>query len=90
MNVIGSEWISIRNFYQGVLQKFERSQKKLTAVLIMLDSSYLSDGDPVTRPANDFLEVKTKIIAKNEVHCMVLLYIERLEPDNWCIQYQCS
>ena len=48
----------------------------------MLDSSYLSDGDPVTRPANDFLEVKTKIIAKNEVHCMVLLYIERLEPDN--------
>ena len=48
----------------------------------MEDSSYLSDDDPVTSPANDFLEVKTKIITKNEDHCMVLLYITRLEPED--------
>ena len=48
----------------------------------MEDSSYLSDVVSVTSPANDFSEVKIKIIMKNEDDCMVLLYIERLEPND--------
>ena len=64
--------------------------KKLTAVLTMEDSSLLFDNDPMTRPASDFLDVKPKIITKNGNHFMVLLYIERLQPDDCCIQHQCS
>ena len=57
-------------------------KKKLTAAFITKDSSYSSDNDPVTSPADDFFEIKTKIIVKNIVHCMVLLYIGGLEPDD--------
>ena len=47
----------------------------------MADSSYLSDEDLMTSPADDFLKIATSIIANNKYHCMVLLYIEGLEPD---------
>ena len=48
----------------------------------MNDSSYLSDDEPVTSPASDLLKVSPKIIIKNEDNFMILLYIERLEPDD--------
>ena len=48
----------------------------------MDDSSYLSDDNAVNNVANDFLEVKTKIITKNEDHSMILLYFKRLELDD--------
>ena len=56
--------------------------KKLTAFPTLEDSSYLFDVAPMTSPASDFLDVKPKIITKNENHFMVLLYIERLGPDD--------
>ena len=48
----------------------------------MEDFPYLSDDNRPTSPASDFLEVKLKIITKNENHFMVLLYSGRLEPDD--------
>ena len=72
-----------------VLWRFKNSNNKLTAAFIWEDSSYLSNEDSMTIPANDFLEVKTEIISKKGNHVMVLLYIERLEPNDWCIQYWC-
>ena len=56
--------------------------KKLTALPTLEDSLYLFDVAPMTNPASDFLDVKLKSIAKNENHFMVLLYIERFEPDD--------
>ena len=65
-----------------VLQRFKNSKKKLTAASTMENSSHLSGDEPMTSPASDFLEVKPKIIIRNEDSFMVLLYIERLEPDD--------
>ena len=39
----------------------------------MEDFSYLSDDNQTTSPASDFLEVKPKIITRNENQFMVLL-----------------
>ena len=64
-----------------------KNSKTLTAALIAEDSSYFFNEDSVTSPANDFLEVKTEIISKTENHRIVLLYIVRLELDDWCLQY---
>ena len=46
------------------------------------DTSYFSDDTSVTSPANDFLEMRKKIITKNKDLCMVLLYTEKLKPDD--------
>ena len=48
----------------------------------MEKSSYSSDDDPITSPVSDFLGVKPKNITKKENQFMVLLYTERLEPDD--------
>ena len=53
---------------------FKILRKKLTAALMMDDSSYSSDDNSLTNAANDFLEVKTKIITKNKDHSIMLLY----------------
>ena len=56
---------------------FKILRKKLTAALMMDDSSYSSDDNSLTNAANDFIEVKTKIITKNKDHSIMLLYTSK-------------
>ena len=44
----------------------------------MKDSLYLSNDDPMTSPASNFLEIKPKIITKNEDQFMVLIRVTQI------------
>ena len=76
-------------YFKG-LKIVKKINKILTAALKMENSSYLSDDELMTSQASDCLEVKSKIIIKNEDNRNRNEYIERLETDDWRIQNQCS
>ena len=68
-------------YFKG-LKIVKKINKILTAALKMENSSYLSDDELMTSQASDCLEVKSKIIIKNEDNRNRNEYIERLETDD--------